>query len=259
MRCIFITGATAGIGKDLVRQYQSIDAKVIFCGRRKSELDALENELNQSMPGSAKGFQIDVSKPGDFDVLTKYLDENHLILDTIIANAGMGVSGRFEKLSNNDYQKQFDVNVWGVLNSIRPFLEMLKTTKGRISIIGSGSSYIATPKTSAYCMSKFAIRAFADCLRAELSATGVSVTMVCPGFISTEIRARDKHGNFVKDFKDPVPSWILMSSKTAAKKIRNAVEKRKSEVWITGHVKIAILMEKIFPPLMRIIKNRMVL
>lgn len=256
MRCIFITGATAGIGKELVRQYQSKDTIVIFCGRRKEELEALEKELNQIIPNSVKGFVIDVSKPKDFEPLAHWLIEHGLEIDTIIANAGFGITGKFEKLTQADYQRQFDVNVWGVLNTIRPFLQTVKKHEGRIAIVGSGNSYIAMPEASPYCMSKFAVKAFADTLRVELHSSKTSVTFICPGFIDTEIRKRNKNGELVKDFKDPVPRWIQMSAQKAAKQMMCAIEKRKAEKWITGHVKFFILLEKYFPAVNRLIKNR---
>jgi short-subunit dehydrogenase len=257
MKCIFITGATAGIGKELVRQYQSKDTKVIFCGRRKEQLVSLENELNQIIPHSVKGFQIDVSKPKDFEALAQWLIENELEIDTIIANAGFGITGTFENHSHSDYQRQFDVNVWGVLHTIRPFLSMIKKNKGKIAIIGSGNSYIALPTASAYCMSKFAIKAFADSLRAELHSSKVSVTLVCPGFIETEIRHINNAGKLIPDSKDPVPGWLQMSAKKAAKQIKHAVECRRSEVWITQHVKLFILIEKYFTGLFRVLKNHL--
>jgi short-subunit dehydrogenase len=256
MKNIFITGATSGIGLALVRAYHREGASVYFCGRRRDRLLAIEQELNQIRPQSAKGFVVDVTHEKDFIPVLDHFISKKIKLDLVVANAGFGVFGKFESLSNSDYQRQFETNVFGVMNSVRPFLSLLKVSRGQVAIVGSGNSYIALPTVSPYCMSKFAVRAFADSLRGELHSDGVTVTLICPGFVESEIRHLDHEGRLDPNKKDEIPSWLVVSADRAAGELMRGLKKRKAELWITGHIKPIILLEMILPGVMRWIKNR---
>jgi short-subunit dehydrogenase len=170
-------------------------------------------------------------------------------LETVIANAGFGVEGKFEELSLNDFQRQFEVNVFGVLKTVYASLASLKETRGRLCFIGSTSAYLTIPGNSAYCMSKFAIRSLAEALYSELAPYGVSVTLINPGFIDTAIRRTDNLGVFRPTYRDPVPHWLMMSPQVAARQIYGAVTKRKREKALTFHSYIGILAARYFPGL----------
>ncbi len=256
MKNIFVTGATSGIGLALVRAYHREGACVYFCGRRQDRLLAIEQELNQIRPGSAKGFCVDVTQENDFIPVLDHFNSKKTRLDLVVANAGFGVFGNFENLTNSDYQRQFETNVFGVMNSIRPFLGHLKASQGQVAIVGSGNSYIALPTVSPYCMSKFAVRAFADSLRGELHSSKVAVTLVCPGFVESEIRHLDHDGKLDPNKKDEIPSWLVVSADRAAEELMRGLKKRKAELWITGHIKPIIMLEMLLPGLMRWVKNR---
>jgi len=168
-------------------------------------------------------------------------------LDVVIANAGIGVMGSVEELSIDDYRRQFETNVFGVLRTVKASLGSLKRTSGRIGVVGSVSGFLSLPQTSAYAMSKFAVRALAEALGAELANDGVSVTHIAPGFVESELRKVDNSGNFQEHRRDPIPPFLVMSNERAAHEMADAVQGRRPEVVVTNHGKAAMFVATRFP------------
>ena len=173
-------------------------------------------------------------------------------LDVVIANAGYASGGPLQKISTAVYRQQIETNVFGVLNTIYPCLEPLQKSKGKLALIGSVNSYLSIPTNSAYAMSKYALRALGEAITYELAPKGVSVTMIYPGFIHSDIRQRDNSGEFVEGKKD-FASRLAMPTDKAAKQIARAIEKRKKEKIITLHGMAAIYLKRFTPWLIRLL------
>jgi short-subunit dehydrogenase len=129
-------------------------------------------------------------------------------------------------------------------------------SRGRLVLIGSVAGYISTPNASPYAMSKFAIRALAEALRPELAPHGVTVTLISPGFVTSEIRQVDNRGGWHARAKDPLPSWLPMPADVAAKKIVAAVYRRRREAIITVHGKILVWLSRFAPWVLRLAARR---
>ncbi|MBT3980081.1 MAG: SDR family NAD(P)-dependent oxidoreductase [Bacteriovoracaceae bacterium] len=241
-----ITGASSGIGESLAYEYAQNGFNLILAARRIEKLNSLKEEIEKKYAVKVLVGKCDVGTRPDLDNLVKRGVEEFGRIDTVIANAGFGVLGLFESLTTEDFKRQFDTNVYGVLNTIYSSLEELKKTKGKICLIGSTFSYITSPTSSAYSMSKYAIRALAETIWAEFIPLGISVTLICPGFIRTEIRKISNSNEVTVGAKDPVPEWMMMSSVVAARKIRKAVEKRKKQKILTVHSALGIYAGKYF-------------
>src|SRR5439155_19177342 len=178
-------------------------------------------------------------------------------LDVVVANAGFGVVGSLESLSVEDYRRQFDTNVLGVLRTIYAALPEIEKTKGRVVIIGSVAGWAASPGASAYAMSKFAVRALADAITPELGLSGVKVTLISPGFVASNIRRVDNQGTLHAGAKDPIPRWLVMTTQKAAGQILQAVARGKREAIITGHGKILVAIQRFMPWVTRAVGKRM--
>jgi short-subunit dehydrogenase len=165
----------------------------------------------------------------------------------VVANAGFGVVGAVESLALEDYRRQFETNVFGVLRTIHATLGDLKTSRGRLVIIGSVSGHLATPGSSPYAMSKFAVRALAEALGHELAPAGVAVTLVSPGFVQSEIRRVDNTGVLRTETPEPIPAWLVVSAERAARTIVRAVARRRREIVVTGHGKVAVFLQRHAP------------
>jgi short-subunit dehydrogenase len=178
-------------------------------------------------------------------------------LDVVVANAGFGVTGLLERLSLDDYRRQLETNVFGVLRTVYATLDDLKKSRGRLVVIGSVSGHVAVAGSSPYSMSKFAVRALAASLGYELAEHGVSVTLISPGFVESEIRQVDNRGILrTEKPAPPIPAAMVMATPTAARKIVSAVARRRREVVITGFGKAAVLLQRHLPGLLAEIIRR---
>ena len=243
----FITGGSSGIGAALVESYAADGFDVIFTGRREDCMAEVRRQVLMKFPEiHCHYFRADVCDDAQMSLAHCYVMERYGKLDVFVANAGYVAGGRFDELELEDYRRQFDVNVFGVMSGVKLFLEALKASRGSIAIIGSINSYLSLPSVSAYAMSKHAVLAFAESIRAEFKPYGISVTMICPGFIQSDIRSRNVRGEMVTSdtaFKE----YFAMKSEKAARLIKNAIDQRRTEKIITWHGYFAILIRRWLP------------
>jgi short-subunit dehydrogenase len=201
--------------------------------------------------------ECDVTRDGDLERAVGESLRAFGKLDIAIANAGFGVIGSFKNLSTEDYRRQFETNVFGVLRTVYAALPEIEKAKGNIVIIGSVAGWGAMPGTSPYAMSKFALRALANSITPELRRVGVKVTLISPGFVDSNIRRVDNDGNFDARARDPVPRWLVMSTPKAAGQILRAIASGKREAIITTHGKILVALERFAPWVIRAAGRRM--
>jgi short-subunit dehydrogenase len=244
---ILITGASTGIGKALAQIFASRGRNLILIARRSELLLEIKTELETQYSVRVLIHAIDVRDEAGLMTAVKASEAEIGTIDTVIASAGFRAAGRFNQLTAEDYQRQWDVNVMGVLKTIYATLPSLQRSRGRLCLIGSTNAYLAIPGKSAYCMSKFAIRALAGCLYSEFARFGISVTLINPGWINTGIRQTDNHGVFRSHRRDPAPSWMIMDTRKAAEQIYRAVSKRQREKAITFHSWFGIWVSRFFP------------
>ncbi len=245
-----ITGASSGIGRGVAIEAHRRGHRVACLARRKERLEDLTNELNAQRPSSAIFCEVDVTKKASLEAALNQICSTFGRIDALFANAGFGVASRFEKLTTEDFRRQFETNVFGVIESIYTFLPEIKKQKGSIAIMGSANSYVSEPKKIPYSMSKFAVKALADGLYWEMKPEGVAVTLICPGIIESEIRKVNNMGAFNAEAKDPAPENLIMKSNVAAKKIVNAIDSRKKELLLTIHGTLAIYAQRFAPALL---------
>ncbi|MGB5312512.1 MAG: SDR family NAD(P)-dependent oxidoreductase, partial [Polyangiales bacterium] len=170
-------------------------------------------------------------------------------LDVAVANAGFSVAGRVEKLSAADWRRQLDVNVIGVAMTARYAIPHLREREGRLALIGSVASMLATPGIGAYAASKFAVRAIGQTLAAELHGSGVSCTTIHPGYIESEIAQVDNQGRFDPQREDRRPKNLMWPADRAARAMVDAIAKRKREYTFTGHGKVGAFAGRHMPGL----------
>ena len=241
-----ITGASSGIGRALALEIARLGGNVILAARRLDRITIVAEEI-QLLGRQALPVPCDVNRDGDLEAVVDLALKKFGHIDYVVANAGFGVAGRFENLTLEDYRRQFETNIFGVLRTIRATKSSLILSKGCIALIGSVNGYIATPRLSAYAMSKHAIHGLADSLRHELRVHGIAVTLIVPGFIESEIRKVDKHGVYHAELKDRIPKWLRMSADRAARMTAQALLKRKREKILTIHAVLMILLQRHLP------------
>ena len=253
---VFITGASSGIGAALSLEFAREGADVVLVARRRDRLESVAAGIG-AIGRRAVVAPCDVTREGDLERAAAAGRAAFGKLDVVVANAGFGVTGILERLSLDDYRRQLETNVFGVLRTVYATLDDLKKSRGRLVVIGSVSGYIALAGSSPYSMSKFAVRALADSLGHELAEHGVSVTLISPGFVESEIRQVDNRGILRTEKLAPrIPAPMVMATPTAARKIVGAVARRRREVVITALGKVSVFLHRHAPRLLAQIIRR---
>lgn len=245
----FITGASSGIGAAVAREAARQGADVVLTARREERLQSLSAEI-EAMGRRALAVRCDVTRDGDLEAAVSKARDAFGRIDHVIANAGFGVVGAFSKLRLEDFRRQFETNVFGVLRTVAATREELIATRGCLAIIGSVNGYVPFPRSSPYSMSKSAVHALAFSLWHELRPHGVGVLLVAPGFVESEIRQVDNRGEHHPRARERISPWMLGSKEKAARRIVRAVRRRRRLVVITHHARIAIFLQRHFPRLL---------
>lgn len=227
----------------------------MLTARRADRLHALAQELTAG-GGRALALACDVTVDGDLERAVVAAREAFGRLDVVVANAGFGVVGPVHALTLDDYRRQLETNVFGVVRTAHATIAELKKTRGRFVIIGSVSGHLGVAGSSAYSMSKFAVRGFAASLGHELAPHGVAVTLISPGFVDSEMRRVDNRGVLRETFADPVPRWLRVTTPVATRDIVRAIARRRREAVITGHGRITVFMQRHAPALVDWIVRR---
>ncbi len=249
-RVVVITGASAGIGEALAREYARRGARTVLIARRVERIAALARELGAE-EGRSLAVAGDVTVDGDLEAAVAQAQSAFGRVDVVIANAGFGVDGFIERLGVDDFRRQFETNVFGVIRTAQASFAALTATRGVLAVVGSVSGYLVQPGGAAYSMSKFAVRAFCDGARAELAPKGVAVTHIAPGFVVSDIRRTDRQGRVHEGHADPVPSWLQMPTEEAARRIADAIERRQPELVLTRHARFGVFMTRLAPAVVR--------
>ncbi len=250
-KSILITGASSGIGEELAWQLSQLDAQLTLTARRREVLDALARRIVSSGKPAPLVLVADVTRDADLpNAVAESLRRYHK-LDVVIANAGFGVVGAIKKLSLDDYRRQFETNVFGLLRTVYAALPAVEQSHGNIALVGSVSGWAATPGASPYAMSKFAVRALANAISSELALSGVKVTLISPGFVASNIRRVDNKGALHASAQEPIPSWLVMPTDKAVRQILRAIARGQREAIITAHGKFLVAMERFAPWILR--------
>ncbi len=177
-----VTGATSGMGLETARLFAKEGAKVVITGRRQQEL----NEAAQLIGSAALAVPGDVSKMADLDRLFTVIKDKYGHLDVIFANAGGGTFRPFEQVTEEEFDRQFAINVKGVFFTVQKALPLL-VDGASIILNASVAASKGIEGGSVYSATKAAIRNFARTWTADLKARKIRVNSLSPGPIETPI------------------------------------------------------------------------
>jgi NAD(P)-dependent dehydrogenase (short-subunit alcohol dehydrogenase family) len=185
-RAVVITGASRGIGRTLAVDLNAHGFNVFAGVRKVSDGEALREDSG----GQVLPLILDVTDPASVKAAAaEVADATHGHgVAGLVNNAGVAVFGPVEQASMGELNKQIQVNLIGALAVTQQFLPLLRVGKGRIVNVSSVNGRISVPFTGIYSATKFALEAVSDALRVELEGSGISVSVVEPGLVSTGIR-----------------------------------------------------------------------
>jgi NAD(P)-dependent dehydrogenase (short-subunit alcohol dehydrogenase family) len=175
-----ITGGNSGIGLATARRFVSEGAYVFITGRRQDELD----KAAASLGSGVTGVQGDIANLEDLDRLFATVQTEKGQVDVLFANAGIGNMSPLGAISEEQFDKVFDVNVKGTLFTVQKALPLMRTG-GSIILTGSTTGSMGTPAFSVYSATKAAIRNFARSWALDLKGTGIRVNVLSPGATTT--------------------------------------------------------------------------
>ena len=195
-KTIFITGASSGFGRETAKLFQEEGWNVVATMRtpeNEQELNGLENVLVTLL---------DVQDPGSVQKAVNEAVHHFGSIDVLVNNAGYGLMGVFESATPEQIQKQYAVNVFGLMDVTRAVLPLMrKQCSGTIINISSFGGQVGLPFGSLYNSSKFAVEGFSESLSHEVSAFGIAVKVIEPGGVATNFR------NGLEMIKNEIPEY----------------------------------------------------
>lgn len=255
---VVITGASKGIGAELARQLAARGARLALAARDTAALDAVAAECRQ--PGAeVEVLRTDVAVESDCRQLIEWTVARFGRLDTLVNNAGATMWARVDEIRDlGMLDRIMRVNYMGSVYCTAHALPHLKASRGRIVGIASLTGLTGVPTRSGYAASKHAMRGFFDSLRIELDGSGVTVTMVYPGFVATGIRenATGPDGKPIRI--DPLDPARVMSVTECARQILVATDRRARDLVMTPRGRLAQWLKLIAPRLVDGIARRAV-
>jgi short-subunit dehydrogenase len=245
-KVVWITGASSGIGAQLAVEFALHGAKIALSARRVDSLEAVRAQI-ELVGAESVVVPCDITDDQAIEDAVEKVVAHFGRLDVAVANAGMGVSGFLEEISATEWRRQFDINVVGLALTARYSLPHLKKTGGRLALVGSVAAYLPNPRTGAYGASKAAVRSIGQTLQVELKNSGVSCTVLHPGFVESQIAKVDNAGVYHADKIDPRPANLMWTTERAARVMVRAIAARKKSYVFTGHGRIGAFLGQHFP------------
>lgn len=189
-----ITGTSTGLGRALAEALIAAGHNVVATARDKTKIA----DLAAAAPDRVLTTSLEITRQEDIDATVREAVEKFGRIDVLVNNAGYGLQGAVEEVSDTEARAQFDVNVFGLLSMTRAVLPIMRSQQsGHILNISSQGGVVATPGIGIYAATKFAVEAISESLAAEVAPHGIKVTSIQPGPFRTDWAG----GNMVRSEK----------------------------------------------------------
>lgn len=206
VRTWFITGTSTGFGRFLAEELLRRGERVAVTARDKNKVEDLEKKY----PGQARAFTLDVTVPAEIEAAANQAIEGFGQIDVLVNNAGYGVNGAIEEVSEEEYEPMFDTNVYGLVRTTQVFLPYFRRQgSGHIINFSSAAGLTGLAGWGLYCATKFAVEGLTEALAAEMKPLGVKVTAIEPGPFRTDFLGRS--GKFAER---ELPEYAETAGKT---------------------------------------------
>lgn len=206
---VLITGCSSGFGLLTAARLATQGHHVIATMRDLNKQNGLRSEVNRR-GGQVDILRLDVTDQYMIRETVSWISSKYGYVDVLVNNAGYGIGGFFEDLTQEEIRAQMEVNFFGAQNMTRAVIPLMRQRRrGKIINISSVAGFSTSPAFSAYNASKWALEAFSESLRYELRFFGIDVLLVEPGTYQTKIFYENAH--YAANFDNPQSPYYLMS------------------------------------------------
>lgn len=256
-KVVWITGASSGIGEALVKELaKTSNAKIILSSRKEEQLYEIAESEGLTVNQYAV-IPLDLKNYKDMpDIVSKAI-EHFGKIDILINNAGLSQRSLAMETDIEVDKHLMDIDFIGTVALTKAILPyMIKNGSGQIAVVSSLMGIFGAPMRSGYAAAKHALHGFFDALRAELYDKNIAVTIICPGFIQTNISIHAVTGDGSTQGTMDDATMKGMPVDVFAKKMLSAIAKKKNQKSIGGKEVMAVYLKRFFPALLaRIIRK----
>ncbi len=246
-RIVWITGASSGIGEALAVAFHDAGAKLILSARREEELKRVQGRCGGEQ--DTRILPLDTSLSQTLEDKAKTALAMFGGIDILVLNAGISQRSLTRATDESVYRRLMEVNFFGPEALTRALLPaMLEKKSGHIVVISSVAGKFGVPLRSGYSAAKFALHGFYEALRAEESRNGIRITLVCPGFIRTQISVSALKGDGSQHARMDPELARGMPVEECARQILKGVAREKEEICVAQpREKTLVYLKRFFP------------
>jgi dehydrogenase/reductase SDR family member 7B len=247
---VWITGASSGIGAALAREWAGRGARVILSARGEERLGLVRDSCRN--PERHVVLPLDLERTDGLPEAVARALEACGRIDVMVHNGGISQRSLAEEADLAVDRRVMEIDYFGTVALTKALLpSMLARESGRFVVVSSLVGKIGTPMRSGYAAAKHALHGFFESLRAEVFDRGVRVTMVCPGFIKTEVSLHALTAEGTEQGTMDRAQERGMSPEECARRIVRAVERGRDEILVGGKEVWAVRLARLFPGLYR--------
>ncbi|MEZ7836683.1 MAG: SDR family NAD(P)-dependent oxidoreductase [Flavobacteriales bacterium] len=258
---VWITGASSGIGLACAEVYAAKGARVVLSSRRKDALKKVADDLSYRLKlNREKTFVIaplDLEISDSLDGVVKRVLSDVKTVDIVIHCGGISQRSLAIDTSLEVDRRVMEIDYFGTVALTKSLLpHFVKRQAGQFVVVTSLMGVFSSPLRSGYCGAKHALHGFFEALRAEHYEDGIGITMVCPGFIATDISLNAVIGDGSKQGTMDEKTGAGMTPLECAKRIAHGVEKRRPEIFIGRSELLGVYLKRFFPGILRRIMRK---
>lgn len=255
-KVIWITGASSGIGEALAYEFNKKGAHLILSSRRAEELERVKNAC-ENHEETVRVLPLDLAETDTLPALAKKAALLFGSIDMLINNGGVSQRAYAVETSLETVRRLMEVNFFGTVALTKAVLPgMIEQKSGHIVVISSVMGKIGTKYRSAYAASKHALHGWFDCLRQEVYDHNIDVSLVCPGFVKTNVTVNALTAEGEKYNKMEKAQESAMPPEEFAKRLLPKLAKQKEEIYIGGSEILAVYVKRLSPRLLNMILKK---
>ena len=253
---VWVTGASSGIGKACAESWARRGATVVLSARKAETLDAVASPLRDN-GADVHVVTLDLSNSDSLQAVAQHVEEKIGPVDVMVHCGGISQRSKAIETALDVDRRVMEIDYFGTLALTKALLPgMVKRGRGHFVVVTSLMGLFSSPLRSGYCGAKHALHGFFESLRAEHHNDGLKVTMVCPGFIRTNISLNAVVGDGSQQGTMDAKTGAGMTAEQCAERMVKAVERNKAEVLIGRYEILAAYIKRLSPALLRRIVRR---